>query len=153
MRYFARALQQAWRHWPALTVALFCSLGVAALWGANIAAIFPIIETTLHGESLQTWNQKRIDAAEKNLVWHQTQIKDLEHRSSATTDEAAKRELALQLDVARTQIKVDEASVYSAQRLQPFFDNYLPSRPFPTVVLIAVAVAVATAIKQCLMLA
>ena len=65
MKYFARALKQAWRHWPALAIALLCSLGVAALWGANIAALFPIIETTLHGQSLQEWNQKRLEKCAK----------------------------------------------------------------------------------------
>ena len=51
-----------------------------------------------------------------------------------------------------TKIKVDRASIYSAQRLQPFFDRFLPSKPFPTVALIALMVAAATALKQFLML-
>src|SRR5882757_7781869 len=42
--------------------------------------------------------------------------------------------------------------LYSAQRLQPFFERYMPSKPFATVTLIAVMVAVATALKQVLML-
>ncbi len=152
MKYFARALRQAWRHWWALSLALLCSLGVAALWGANIAAIFPIIETTLHGESLQEWNQKRLETAQKSLTEHQTQIDDLERRRTSATDAAVKRDLTFQIDMLYTQIRVDRAGVYSAERLQPFFARFMPSKPFPTVVLIAVAVAVATAIKQFLML-
>src|SRR5262249_32076775 len=38
------------------------------------------------------------------------------------------------------------------QRLHPYIVRYMPTKPFATVVLIAVAVAVATAIKQFLML-
>src|SRR3954471_11279275 len=120
MRYFARALQQAWRHWLALVLALFCSIGVAALWGANIAAIFPIIETTLHGDSLLTWNNKRLERAEKSLVDHQAEVKKLETSRSAAGDPGAKRDLELQLAVLQTQLKMDRANIYSAQRLQPF---------------------------------
>src|SRR3954454_10657755 len=137
MKYFAKALKQAWRHWPALILGLLCSVAVAALWGANIAAIFPIIETTLHGDSLQSWNQKRLDTAQKSLAAHQAQVADLEKKIAATADAAAKREFSLQLDIASSQIKIDKAGMYSAQRLQPYFDRYLPSKPFPTVVLIA----------------
>ncbi len=152
MKYFAKALRQAWRHWPALSLALLCSLGVAALWGANIAAIFPIIETTLHGESLQTWNQKRLDAAQQGLAQHQTQFHDLEGRRAAAADPAVKRDLGFQLDMLQSQMGADRASIYSAQRLQPFLTRYMPSKPFATVTLVAVLVALATAIKQFLML-
>ncbi|MCI0331733.1 MAG: ABC transporter ATP-binding protein/permease [Planctomycetes bacterium] len=152
MNDFARALQQAWRHWPALTLALLCSLGVAVLWGANIAAIFPIIETTLHGESLQTWNQKRLEKAEQSLAAHQAEIQKLDERRSSASEPAVERELGFRLDMLQTQIKVDRAGVYSAQRLQPFFSRFLPSKPFATVTLIALLVAVATALKQFLML-
>ena len=74
MKYFAKALKQAWRHWPALLIAMFCSLGVAALWGANIAALFPIIETTLHGQSLQEWNRSDWKQSQKNLAEHEAAV-------------------------------------------------------------------------------
>lgn len=151
MKEFARALQQAWRHWPALTLALFCSLGVAMLWGANIAAIFPIIETTLKGESLQTWNQKRLTSAREGIVASEAKIKELEAGKAGAADDVL-RDIELQIDFLQTQIKVDNARIYSAERLQPLFDRFLPSTPFATVTMIAMFVAVATAVKQCLML-
>src|SRR6185436_7649097 len=127
MKYFAKALRQAWRHWPALTLAILCSLGVAALWGANIAAIFPIIQTTLNGETLQSWNQKRLDTARQKLKAHETEIADSEKRIATATDPAAKRELAFKLDMVRSQIKVDNANIRSAEWMQPFFDHYMPA--------------------------
>ena len=42
MKYFSQALKDAWRHWSVLAAAMVCSLAVAALWGLNIAALFPI---------------------------------------------------------------------------------------------------------------
>jgi ATP-binding cassette, subfamily B, bacterial MsbA len=152
MKNFGRALREAWRYWPALTIALFCSLGVAVLWGANIAALFPIIETTLHGQSLQEWNQKRLENAEKNLAGHENELADLVQKRAEANNENAKAELAFQIEVLESKIKLNRASVYSSQRMQPFFKRFLPSKPFPTVALIAMLVAAATAIKQCLML-
>src|SRR3954447_8264476 len=152
MKYFARALKQAWRHWPALLIGIFCSVAVAALWGANIAAIFPIIQTTLNGESLQSWNQKRIDAAQTSLTAHEAEVDGLAKKIAAATAEPDKRELTFQLEMAQSRIKVDQASLYSARRLQPYIVAYMPSKPFATVVLVTIVVAIATALKQLLML-
>src|SRR5262249_14710480 len=130
----------------------FCSVAVAGLWGANIAAIFPIIQTTLNGESLQEWNQKRIDASQKSLTGHEAQLVDLNKQMAAAKDDAAKRKINFQHDFVQSQIKVDRAALYSAQRLHPYIVRFLPTKPFATVVLIAVVVTLATALKQFLML-
>jgi len=152
MKNFARALREAWRHWPALATALFCSLGVAALWGANIAALFPIIETTLHGQSLQTWNQQRLVRSQEQLAAHEAELRELERRAALVAGPEEQRTLQLQVDMLQTRLRVDRAGVYSAERLQPFIDRFLPTDPFHTVVLIVVLVAIATALKQVLSL-
>jgi ATP-binding cassette subfamily B protein/subfamily B ATP-binding cassette protein MsbA len=151
MKYFARALKEAWRLWPALTAALFCSMGVAALWGANIAAMLPIIEATLHEQSLPEWNLARVERGKTDLAAFQAQIRDKESRIAQEEEIAARQRLELEVQMLQTKMKVAEASIYSAQRLQPWFDRYLPSEPFPTVVFIVAFVAVGTAIKQLLM--
>jgi ATP-binding cassette subfamily B protein/subfamily B ATP-binding cassette protein MsbA len=152
MKHFARALREAWRYWPALVVALACSFGVAGLWGANIAALFPIIETTLHGQSLQDWNKDRLEASQKKLATHEANAVELRRRIELAGAAADRRELELQLDMLETRIQMARASVYSAQRLQPLFERVLPTRPFPTVAMIALLVAAATALKQFLMI-
>ena len=149
---FARALKEAWRHWPVLAIALCCSLGVAALWGANIAALFPIIETTLHGKPLQAWNQERLDQANHDLTTHQAAATDAAERLPLVANDKERRELQIQLEVLQTQIQVDRGSVYSAERLKPIFDRYLPTKPFSTVVLIVLLVVLGTALKQVLMI-
>ena len=80
MTYFLRALRDASKSWPLLLAAFLCSAGVAGLWGANIAALFPIIEVTLNGESLQDWNEKRIADAESKLESNQQEIHQLRDR-------------------------------------------------------------------------
>jgi ATP-binding cassette subfamily B protein/subfamily B ATP-binding cassette protein MsbA len=148
MKNFARALKEAWRHWPALAAAMLFSFGVAALWGANIAALFPIIQTTLNGQTLQDWNRERLAKSEAQLLEHQAEVQRLEGEVAAAAGEAARRPLQLQLDMAQTRASVDRASIAAAQKLQPYFDRFLPSDPFRTVVFIVVLVVVATALKQ-----
>ena len=80
MKYFLRALRDASKSWPLLLGAFLCSAGVAGLWGANIAALFPIIEVTLNGESLQDWNKERIETAESKLANHKQEVNQLRER-------------------------------------------------------------------------
>lgn len=152
MKYFFQALKQAWRYWPALVMAIGCSLGVAALWSANIAALYPIIETTFHGQSLQEWNRARLESHQKSLAAHEAKLREIEDRVAKSPNEEVRAIVTLEREVAQTQCQVERASIYSAQRLQPYFERFMPSKPFATVALIALFVAVATALKQVLML-
>jgi ATP-binding cassette subfamily B protein/subfamily B ATP-binding cassette protein MsbA len=83
MHYFLRALREAAKSWPLLMAALLCSAGVAALWSANIAALFPIIEVTLKGESLQSWNEKRLATAAERLASGTAELTRLQQEIAA----------------------------------------------------------------------
>jgi ATP-binding cassette, subfamily B, bacterial MsbA len=152
MKNFAKALREAWRHWPTLAIAIVCSLGVAALWGANIAALFPIIETTVNGQSVQAWNHKRLERAQADLAALEAESRELEAQAAAAADDDQRRQISVQNEVLQTRMHVARATAYSAARLQPIFDRYLPANPFSTVVFIVAMVAIATAAKQALML-
>ena len=153
MTNFSRALKEAWRHWRALAAAMLCSIGVATLWGANIAALFPIIETTLNGKSLGEWNHQRLEKSTASLEAKQVEAQTLDTQIAAAVGDQQRGELELQRDMLEARMRVDRAGVYSAQRLQPFFDKYLPSSPFATVVMIVCMIVVATALKQACSLA
>lgn len=147
MKNFVRALKEARRHWTALAAAIGCSLAVAALWGLNIAALFPIIQTTLSGKSLQQWNHERGAAAQQSLDGHLAELAEAE-RQLAGAGPAERQPLEFQRGVLETRIKVDRKAVAAAQWLQPWVDQWLPADPFKTVVLIVVLVAVGTLLKQ-----
>src|SRR6185295_253593 len=114
--------KEAWRHWLALLLALACSLGVAALWGANIAALFPIIETTLHGEPLQTWNQNRIDRAKQEIASNESATATLKESLGNATTEKEKTDLSLQLTGLESQAQMARLQLKSAEHMQPLFD-------------------------------
>ena len=149
MHYFLRALREAAKSWPLLVAAFCCSAGVAALWGANIAALFPIIEVTLNGDSLQTWNDRRIKGAEERIEAAGKELKSL-------ADALASGELAADATVAaRNRVDTlqlanrgDDAMLYSSRKLDPWLKNYLPNDPFTTVLWVVAFVVASTFIKH-----
>jgi subfamily B ATP-binding cassette protein MsbA len=154
MHYFFRALREAAKSWPLLAAAMVCSAGVAALWGANIAALFPIIEVTLKGESLQNWNSERIEAAEGRIESGQAELERLEAELAAGTRTGKDLTWARhRIDTLTLGIAGDQAVVYSAQKLAPWLDRFLPVEPFQTVLWVVVFVVVSTFLKHGLLLA
>lgn len=149
MKHFARALREAWRYWFVLLVALVCSVAAAALWGVNIAAMFPIIETTLNGKSLQEWNRDRLAKAEETIKSGEARIPQLK-REIAVAPEAEKKAKRLEVDMWRARIQGSKAIASSARGMQPFIDKYLPNQPYQTVLLIVCLIAVGTLLKQTL---
>ena len=149
MKHFLRALKEAWRHWFILVAALGCSLAAAALWGANIAAMFPIIETTLNGKSVPEGNLERIGAAEKQIAEYRQKIVRLEKEIPQADPEkqATKRRV---LDQTLDRLAVAERTLAFHLWLQPQLERYLPDKPYPTVLLIVTIIVLSTALKQTL---
>ena len=151
MKHFLQAIKEGGKHWPALVAAFACSLGVAALWGANIAALFPIIETTLSGKSPQQWSLERVELARQSLDDHQGQIAEL-RQQQVDPDQSSAEEIGLRIEALEARVEVDRASLSSAQWLNEFASEWLPSSPFQTVVAVVALVLVATAIRLLLVL-
>ena len=153
MTYFLRALRDASKSWPLLLAAFLCSAGVAGLWGANIAALFPVIEVTLNGESLQNWNEKRIADAESKIVSHEQEIQRLRDRlASGGRAETEQQNIQNKIDTLLLQDKGDQSILTSAQFLQPWLESYIPRDPFQTVLLVVVLIVISTFLKHCLLL-
>ncbi len=153
MHYFLRALREAAKSWPLLVAALLCSAGVAALWGANIAALFPIIEVTLKGESLQSWNERRIADARERIAAGDRERADLErHLAAGDLDAAAARKARSRIDTLSLTVRGDRAIVASAESLAPWLARLLPQDPFQTVLVVVAFVVVSTFVKHALLL-
>ncbi|WP_428305371.1 ABC transporter ATP-binding protein [Lacipirellula sp.] len=149
MKYFAQALRDASRHKTVLAAAIACSLAVAVLWSLNIAALFPIIQTTLNGESLQSWNQERIDRAETDLATHEADLADIEKQLLAANP-GQRQTLEIERSKTNALITRDRLTAEWAGRIQPIFERWMPSTPFATVVLVVCVIVAATAVKQLL---
>jgi ATP-binding cassette subfamily B protein/subfamily B ATP-binding cassette protein MsbA len=154
MHYFLRAIRDAAKRWPLLLAAFLCSAGVAGLWGANIAALFPIIEVTLNGDTLQSWNERRLTDAQARVDAARKEQADLENQLAAATLAGSEADQArTRLDTLALRARGDEAVVYASRKLAPWLDRYLPTDPFTTVLWVVVFVVVSTFVKHAFLLA
>lgn len=149
----ARALRDASKYWPILMGAFLCSAGVAALWGANIAALFPIIEVTLNGESLQNWNEKRIEQAFTTIETGDARIAELTQQlADGGLDDEARVVAQAEVDRLSLELQAERATKFSAEKLKPWLDNWLPTDPFQTVLLVVCFVVFSTFLKHVFLL-
>ncbi|MEY2612469.1 MAG: Lipid export ATP-binding/permease protein MsbA, partial [Planctomycetota bacterium] len=68
MKSFWNAIRDSLHHAPTLVLATLCSVGVAFLWGSNIGALYPVVEMTLNGESIQSWLEKGASTSSAELT-------------------------------------------------------------------------------------
>lgn len=145
MRNFYRALREAWRYWPLLTAAMLCSIFAAVLWGANIVLLFPIVEATVHGDNLQTWNEKRIAESREKI---QSLEADSHAMATVPATGADLRERQSQQDRIQNTLLAEQATLQSRERLQPWLNAWMPDSPLRTVLLVLALVVCGTLLKQ-----
>ena len=145
MENFYRALREAWRYWPILIVSVFCSFAMAVLWGANIALLFPVIETMVHGDNLQAWNEKRIAASREKLLVLQGEFQAIDQSQMSDPDLVNQK---FKKDSLATIILAEQANLASRERLQPWLQGWLPAKPIHTVLLVLALVICGTLLKQ-----
>jgi ATP-binding cassette subfamily B protein/subfamily B ATP-binding cassette protein MsbA len=138
MKNFFRALQQTKKHWPSLTASAICSLIVAALWGANIGAFFPILEVTIRGQSALEWVNSEIEE-HKSEVARLSQL--IDEARLQENDEDLRTSLQQEIDIHETQI-----SSYS--KMKPWIEEYVPEDPFHTICWIVGLLVLSTLVKH-----
>jgi subfamily B ATP-binding cassette protein MsbA len=147
MGNFARTLKLALRYRWTVAASTFCSLVVAALWGGNIGTLYPLVEVVGNNQSLSQWVDKSIAQAQSTVVELGTEAARLEQQAkTAGPDEAYA--LARQIRSANNRRRGVEADLARLAGLKPWIDTYLPNDPFRTLVVIVVAMLIATVIKD-----
>jgi ATP-binding cassette, subfamily B, bacterial MsbA len=150
MDAFYRALKDAFRYWPLLAASLLCSTGVACMWGANIAALYPIIEITLSGKSMQQWNAEQRQQSTVNIAAYDQQIAQqqavVEQNPNAPLPEITK------LEKLKSLLLMEQGTLASNEKLAPLFDRYFPQTPYGTVLMIVGFIMVGNVLKQILLL-
>ena len=153
MNLFIRAIRDAVKSWPFLAAAFLCSAGVAALWGANIAALFPVIEVTLNGESLQSWNAARIERSEQALAGFARERTGIEAAfATGTLTPVEVSRLRTRLDQIAIEGPREQAVVAAGRGLAPWLDRFLPTDAFATVLVVVTLIVVSTFLKHVLLL-
>ncbi|MCA9192099.1 MAG: ABC transporter ATP-binding protein [Planctomycetales bacterium] len=143
MNNFLRAVKLASHHWPSVAMAAVCSFAVAALWGANIGAFFPILEVTIRGQSTQQWIDDEIVRLTTEVATKTRMLEELQNANvvGGARENVEAGRLDADIKAAATQLK-------SYEKLKPWVNKFIPSSPFQTVSLIVAVLIVSTLIKH-----
>ena len=146
MRNLLRIIRSALKYRWTLAGCLFCSLAVGALWGANIGALYPVIDTVFHGESLdralerkEAESRKRIAALSASLE----RFDGAEGSVDADSEKARQREKWS----LESRLAAERRALEMMVKRRPQVRRYLPSSPFWTVAAVLAFVMVGTLLK------
>jgi ATP-binding cassette, subfamily B, bacterial MsbA len=148
MKNFRRAVRESFQYFPAIVLATICSIGIAFLWGSNIGALYPVIDLTLKGESIQGWVQKSIDIHEAEKAAAKSELV-LKTQNGNQSDDANARSAIRGLE---HKIKQAETAIYYRRIALSYSQALLPRDPFQTICAIMGLLVVSTLVKHLLML-
>ena len=141
MKPFWNAIRDSLHHAPALVLATLCSVGIAFLWGSNIGALYPVVEMTLNGESIQSWLEKGAQASD-------AEAKALESQIAQPNPAISQKDRDLFERKAKQALSTRDYKL----GLVAWADRFLPRNPFQTICWIMGLLMVSTLIKHALML-
>ncbi len=143
MKSFARMLRAALRYRYSVVVGTLCAMMVGFFWGANIATVKPFVEVAFQGQSLQQWVDREIEQARQALRRFTFQTRRLQEHPQWDSSPRLRSQLA-QL---QHRIHAERQALQWYQRLRPWIYAYLPQEPFPTLVVICMALLTGTLLK------
>ncbi len=142
MKNFWKAIRDSLHHAPAIVLATFCSVGIAFIWSSNITALYPVIDMTLKGESVQSWLEKKILASQTRIQ----SLQDGRDRAIAADPNASTESFVTGIGEERSVKAWNETYLAWA-------NSCLPRDPFQTICYIMGLLVLSTLVKHMLMLA
>ena len=150
MSNFVRALKMSRRYPWTIAGIVSSALVVAILWGGNIGAMWPVLEVTFQGKSLNQWVDSSIADSERLSAELETEIDGVDQEISRSP--ADKREqLERQRDELAARQSAEEKALGWYRWIKPGLDRWSPSDPFQTLVVLISALMIGTIIKDLLM--
>ena len=147
MKNFGRVLRLALRYRVTVFATIVSALVVAFFWGANITAVYPFVEVVFRGQSLQEWVDRSIDKSQKVIAEQTVAIEQLEQQRAAAA-EAEQASFRAELSRAQVSLEAEQLALVRYEYLKPYIDNYVPNDPFRTLLVLTLAILVATLVKN-----
>lgn len=147
MRNFARALRLSLQYRFTLAGLLLSAVLVAFFWGANIGAVYPIVQVCIRGKPLQAWVAESIARSQATVEERERKIARLRQQRQGLSEPARKR-VDRELEVEQASLQAEREALAKAEWLEPLIRRYLPTDPFRTIVWIVAALMAATIVKD-----
>jgi len=152
MSNFSRVIRLALRYRLTVVASIFCSLGVAILWAANIATVLPIVDGVMQNKSIPQLVDETVTTSQSQVADFDQEIrtlrKQLTKASSGTQSSLESQIAANESRRTKAQAKVD-----FWQRFQSAAHRWLPTQPFETLAVVCLALFVGTFLKSLLRIA
>ncbi len=129
----------------ALVGILVTSLIVAVLWGADIGAIYPIVEVVFEGKSFPQYAAETIANADTSVAKLNAEITAIDAEIKTTKDDAGP--LVLRRDTAITKRDATVEGVYYLRKFKPTIDAYAPTGAYATLLAVMAFLMIGTAVK------
>jgi ATP-binding cassette, subfamily B, bacterial MsbA len=153
---FGRVVRMAIRYKFTFAATVFSALMVAILWGANIGAVYPVVEVVFKNKSMQQWIDEKVVEA-RDSVDARTVERDQLQRQLQTAERSGKAtslsHVRQALRNAEDGVKRADYSLWAAETAKPYIDAYLPADPFNTLVFITIFLLIGTVLKDIFLVA
>ena len=154
---FGRVVRMAIRYKFTFAASILSALVVAVLWGANIGAVYPVVEVVFKNKSMQQWIDEKIVENRATVAAKTAELEQSAaaagRRENSGDDPAAVRN-STGHPQRRGRTRNEPATVLRASELaKPYIDAYLPADPFQTLVFITVFLLMGTVLKDLFLVA
>ncbi|MDO4629291.1 MAG: ABC transporter ATP-binding protein [Planctomycetia bacterium] len=137
---FWKIVKTSFRYRGTILLCIVTAIGVSVLWGTNLSAVFPFMQITFKGQTMQDWVDGSVAECE-------TRILDFEKQLAEGVSDEKDRALI------ENKLKIETATLRGYVWLQGVFYAYLPTTPFGTIVLLLAALMFMTILKTAFLVA
>ncbi|MEC9091340.1 MAG: ABC transporter ATP-binding protein [Planctomycetota bacterium] len=141
MKHYVRALKMAMKYKWSLITAIFCSIMVAILWGANVGAVYPFVEVVFERNSLHDWVDNQIGENIDKMESLGTEIEQIQNTQSITES------LGKTLKIKQQQLSSCQSRIDWFEHYGPTIKRWTPADPFPTLILLVSILLIGTIVK------
>jgi ATP-binding cassette, subfamily B, bacterial MsbA len=153
---FGRILRMALRYKFTFGASIVSALMVALLWGANISAVYPVVEVIFKNQSMQDWIDGKITDSQATIAANPAELAKLRQQlAAAETAGDRDRRWAVERQIGSLEERTAAAArtLGTCQSAKPYIDAYLPHDPFRTLVLITALLVLGTILKDVFLVA
>ena len=143
---FAQVFKISLKYRWSILFTILTGLGVGLTWGANLSAVYPFMEITFKGQSMQGWIAEMIKTSEQRLSELDATAQELAALPPAEQD-------SRQLELIEHQRKTESTTLGWYRWLRPWIDKYLPTSAFKTIVVLLAALLAMTVLKLAFLIA
>jgi ATP-binding cassette, subfamily B, bacterial MsbA len=154
MHNFRRAIQLALRYRGHLVVSLVCALFAAALWGLNIAALYPVLQLVHKNENLQGWVDTKLKDVGDDIAKRERELdllaarkREIEASPPGKPREGALHRITEELNTKESRLAAFRATEWRYQQLKHHVIRHLPEDMFQTLALLLGLVVLAVAVR------